>query len=215
MLDKATLTKIVTKIVMEELKKQKPSRKKLIPVGISNRHVHLSSEHMEVLFGQGAQLTYLKDLSQPGQYACQETITLVGPKGVLEKVRVLGPARKSSQVEISISDCFKLGIKAPIRDSGDLKGSAAITLVGSIGSVTIPEGCIIANRHIHMHTDDANRFGLSDGQRVSVRAKGPRSVTFAEVLVRISEKYKLEIHLDMDEANAVGIRNGDFVQLVK
>jgi putative phosphotransacetylase len=200
---------------MEELKKQKPSRKKLIPVGISNRHVHLSSEHMEVLFGQGAQLTYLKDLSQPGQYACQETITLVGPKGVLEKVRVLGPARKSSQVEISISDCFKLGIKAPIRDSGDLKGSAAITLVGSIGSVTIPEGCIIANRHIHMHTDDANRFGLSDGQRVSVRAKGPRSVTFAEVLVRISEKYKLEIHLDMDEANAVGIRNGDFVQLVK
>lgn len=228
---KSALIDLVTSLVLEEIKKldikqvksQENSlpkalvncdKDKLFPVGISNRHVHLSQEHVEVLFGTGAKLTHFKDLSQPGQYACQETVTLVGPKGVLEKVRVLGPVRKSSQVEIALSDCFKLGIKAPIRDSGDLHGSASLTMVGPKGSVTIAEGAIIASRHIHMHTSDAARLDLKDGQRVSVRAHGPRSVTYAEVLVRVSDKYSLEMHVDMDEANAVGLKNGDIVELL-
>lgn len=225
-MNKADLIEIVTKIVVEEVKNKKITDRrkgnstalrqedKQIQVGISNRHVHLSLEHLEVLFGPGAQLTPLKELSQPRQFACQETVTLVGPNGVLEKVRVLGPTRKFSQVEISVSDCFKLGIKAPIRDSGDLKGSAGITLVGMAGSITIQEGCIIASRHIHLHTNDALKFGLKDGQRVLVKAHGPRSVIFADVLARVSENYNLEIHLDRDEANAVGLKNGDLVELL-
>lgn len=224
-MDHAELVEIVVRIVSEQVKSiAKPhggqskihsplKEDRLIPVGISNRHVHLSREHVEILFGTGSQLERLKDLSQPGQFVCQETVTLVGPKGVMEKVRVLGPVRMYTQVEISVSDCFKLGIKAPIRDSGDLAGSAGITLVGTVGSVTIPEGCIIANRHIHMNTGDASRLGLKNGDRVSVRAVGPRGVTFAEVLVRVSDDYRLEIHLDIDEANAVGLKNQDLVRL--
>ncbi|MGB9803446.1 phosphate propanoyltransferase [Desulfofundulus sp.] len=186
----------------------------MIPVAVSNRHVHLSQKDLEILFGPGYQLQKLRDLSQPGQYACQETVTLVGPKGVLEKVRVLGPVRPRTQVEISISDCFKLGVRAPLRDSGDLDGSAPITLVGPVGSVTIPEGCIIAARHIHMSPADAARFGVKDRDKVYVRAKGPRAVTFAEVLVRVHENYRLEMHVDMDEANAVGLQNGDLVEII-
>ncbi|WP_442886023.1 phosphate propanoyltransferase [Desulfotomaculum sp. 1211_IL3151] len=222
-MDKATVVELVTKIVLEELKNKKSpavdwhsklrQEDKRIPVGVSNRHVHLSETDIEQLFGTGAKLTHYKDLSQPGQYACQESITLVGPKGVLEKVRVLGPVRKATQVEIAISDCFKLGIKAPIRDSGDLEGSASVTLVGPKGSCTIPEGCIIAGRHIHMHTSDAAKFNLKDGARVSIKANGPRPVTFGFVLVRVSEKFCLEFHLDTDEANAVGLKNNDLVEL--
>ncbi len=185
-----------------------------IPVGVSNRHVHLSPGHVEILFGSGTQLTRSKELSQPGQYACQETLTLVGPKGVLEKVRVMGPAREYTQVEISVSDCFKLGIQAPIRDSGDLECSAGITVVGTVGSVTISQGCIIARRHIHMHTGDAVRFCLKDGDRIAVRAHGPRGVTYSDVLVRVSDKYRLEMHVDLDEANAVGLNNGDLVEIL-
>jgi len=224
--DNSALVELITQMVKQELANVqttqnnsagsgvKQANDRLIPVGISNRHVHLSPGHVEMLFGPGYKLTRLKDLSQPGQYTCRETVTLVGPKGVLENVRVLGPSRGSTQVEISISDCFKLGIKAPIRDSGDLEGSASVSVVGPAGSVTIPEGCIIANRHIHMHTNDASRFGVKNGDRVSVRAKGPRAVTYSEVLVRVSDKYKLELHLDIDEANAVGLKNGDLVELL-
>lgn len=224
-MDHAALVEMVVRMVSEQVKNiseprrgqsEIPSPKQediLIPVGISNRHVHLSREHVDLLFGGGDRLEKLKDLSQPGQFVCRETVTLVGPKGVMEKVRVLGPVRNYTQVEISVSDCFKLGIKAPIRDSGDLTGSAGITLVGAVGSVTIPEGCIIANRHIHMNTGDASRLGLKHGDRVSVKAPGPRGVTYAEVLVRVSDHYRLEIHLDIDEANAVGLKNQDLVRL--
>ncbi|AEF93928.1 Propanediol utilization protein [Desulfotomaculum nigrificans CO-1-SRB] len=182
-----------------------------VPVGISARHIHLSQEHVDILFGPGYELKKYKDLSQPGQYACEETLTVVGPKGVIEKVRVLGPLRKQSQVELSISDCFKLGIRAPLRDSGDLAGSASVTLVGPVGSITLKEGAIIAARHIHMHTSDAEKYGLEDGDRIYVRAKGPRGIIFGDVLVRVSDKFKLEMHVDTDEGNAVGLRNGDTV----
>ena len=185
-----------------------------IPVGISNRHVHLSKADLDTLFGQGFQLTVMKDLSQPGQYASEQKVTLVGPKGVIEDVRILGPTRDKTQVETSLSDCFKLGIKAPIRDSGDLGASASITLVGPKGSVTISEGAIIAARHIHMHTEDAKKFGVKDKDRVCIKVPGPRGLVFNEVLVRVSEKYQLEMHVDLDEANAAGLRNQDAVEIV-
>lgn len=186
-----------------------------VTVGISARHVHLTREDVDTLFGAGYELKPFKDLSQPGQFAAEETVTVVGPKGVIEKVRVLGPERKQSQVELSISDCFKLGIKAPLRDSGDLSGSASVTLVGPVGSVTLKEGAIIAARHIHMHTSDAEKYGLEDGDRIYVRAKGPRGIIFGDVLVRVGDSHKLEMHVDTDEGNAVGLRNGDTVYAYK
>jgi putative phosphotransacetylase len=220
-MDEKMLAEIVTKIVKRELENcnknslQDQNNQDLIPIGISNRHVHLSEEHVKELFGEGKSFSKLKDLSQPGQYACEETLTLVGPKGVLEKVRILGPTRDKTQVEVSLSDCFKLGIRAPIRDSGDLKDSAGITLVGPKGSVTLKEGCIIAARHIHMHTDDAKRFNVKDKDRVNVKTFGQREMVFLEVLVRISDKYRLEMHVDIDEANAAALKNGDMAKIVK
>ncbi|MGN0961967.1 MAG: phosphate propanoyltransferase [Clostridia bacterium] len=209
---------IVAKVVAEQLGKggcyQAESEDALIPVGISNRHIHLSQEDFETLFGAGATMTHFKDLSQPGQFACQEVMTIVGPGGAIERVRLLGPARKQTQVEVSVADCFKLGIKAPLRDSGDLAGSAPITIVGPKGSVNIPEGCIIALKHIHMHTDDAARLGLKDRDHVNVQTCGERNLMFQEVLIRVSDKFKLEMHVDMDEANAASLSNGDKVRIV-
>lgn len=185
-----------------------------IPVGISNRHIHLSDRDFAELFGAGAKFTIFKELSQPGQFASDQLVTLVGPKGVIEKVRVLGPTRKKTQVEISVSDCFKLGIQAPIRDSGHLEGSARIALVGPAGSVTISEGCIIPARHIHMHLKDADRFGVKDGDRVTVKVSGPRSIIFHEVLARVSKNYVLEMHVDIDEANAACLKNNDYLEIL-
>ena len=186
----------------------------LVPVGVSNRHIHLSQEDFEKLFGAGATMTHFKDLSQPGQFACQEVITLVGPGGAIERVRLLGPARKQTQVEVSVADCFKLGVKPPLRDSGDLAGSAPLTIVGPKGSINIPEGCIIALKHIHMHTDDANRLGLVNGDHVNVQTCGERNLMFEDVLIRVSDKFRLEMHVDMDEANAASLTNGDTVKIV-
>ena len=209
---------IVARVVAEQLGKggcyQAENEDALIPVGISNRHIHLSQEDFETLFGAGATMTHFKDLSQPGQFACKEVMTIVGPGGAIERVRLLGPARKQTQVEVSVADCFKLGIKAPLRDSGDLAGSAPITIVGPKGSVNIPEGCIIALKHIHMHTDDAARLGLKDRDHVNVQTCGERNLMFQEVLIRVSDKFKLEMHVDMDEANAASLSNGDKVRIV-
>lgn len=218
-MDREELVSIITEQVISQLQQMAKvapvdHRNKKIPLGISNRHVHISAEDLATLFGKGAQLTKLRDLSQPGQFVSEQMVTLVGPKGVIEKVRVLGPVRKKTQVEISISDCFKLGVKAPIRDSGDLEGSAPITVVGPVGSVTLPEGCIIAARHIHLHPADAEIFGLKDGDRVNVKCSGPRGIIFTEVLARVNENYRLEMHLDVDEANAASLRNGDLLEIV-
>jgi putative phosphotransacetylase len=216
------LIEVVTEVVYKHLKNQKKDKiecqildKDTIPIGISNRHVHLSQGDLETLFGKDANLCIFKELSQPGQYACVETVTLVGPKGVIEKVRVLGPTRDKTQVEISLSECFKLGIQAPIRDSGQLQGSAGLTLVGPEGSVRLNEGTIITARHIHMHTSDALRFGVKDGDKVNVKTSGQRVMVFLEVLVRVSDKYKLEMHVDIDEANAASLKNGDNVQIIR
>lgn len=187
-----------------------------IPVGVSNRHIHLTREHVEILFGKGYELQKLKDLSQPGQYACKETLTIVGPSlRPIERVRVLGPERRASQVEISKTDSYALKVKAPVRESGKVAGSAGVTIIGPCGVVTLEEGCIIANRHIHMSLADGEHFGVSDGDYVTVDAVGERRTRFYDVQVRVSKDFCLEMHLDTDDANAVGLTGKSTVKIVK
>ena len=187
-----------------------------IPVGVSNRHIHLTKEDLETLYGPGYQLSHHKDLSQPGQYACKETLTLIGPSlKAIEGVRVLGPLRKRSQVEISRTDSFTLKVKPPVRESGDLDDSAPITIVGPKGIVQLKEGCILANRHIHMSPSDAAKFNVKDGDYVAVETKGDGKRTLLyDCQIRVSDKFVLEMHLDTDDANACGIGNGAKVKLV-
>lgn len=187
-----------------------------VPVGISNRHIHLTREHVEVLFGKGYELTKLKDLSQPGQYACKEQLTIIGPSmRSIEGVRVLGPERKKSQVEISRTDSFVLKVKPPVRESGDLEGSAPITIVGPKGIVTLKEGCIIANRHIHMSEEEGKAFGVTDGEYCDVELYGERRSLFYDVQIRVHKDFRLEMHIDTDDANAAGVGNGAKVKLLK
>lgn len=188
-----------------------------IPVGISNRHIHLSREDMETLFGKGYELTPMKDLSQPGQYACKETLTLIGPSmRAIEGVRVLGPLRSRSQVEISATDSFQLKVKPPVRESGKIEGSAPVTIVGPRGIVSLSEGCIIANRHVHMSPDDAARFGVRDGDYIDVDvASGTRKSRWFDVQIRVHKDFRLEMHVDTDDANSAGLKNGSVVTVVK
>ena len=186
-----------------------------IPVGVSNRHLHLSQEDQDALFGEGYQLTPIKDLSQPGQFACKEVVTICGPKGAIEKVRVLGPVRSKTQVEILTGDSFKLGVSAPARQSGDLDGTPGITIVGPKGSVQIKEGLIVAQRHIHMSSDDAVAFGVHDGQIVDIEVEGPRGGTFANVIIRANNTSALECHVDTDEANAMSINSSTKIKIKK
>ena len=187
-----------------------------IPVGISNRHIHLSKEHVEILFGAGYELTPFKDLSQPGQYACKEQLTRVGPSlRPIEKVRVLGPVRPASQVEISRTDAYALKVAPPVRESGKIAGSAPITIIGPKGVVTLKEGCIIANRHIHMSLEEGERFGVKDNEYVDIDAFGERKTRFFDVQVRVHKDFRLEMHLDTDDANAAGLKNGSKVSIVK
>ncbi len=185
-----------------------------IPVGISNRHIHLCREHIDILFGENYQLSPIKDLSQPGQYACKELLTIVGPSlKPIENVRVLGPERSKSQVEISRTDSFTLKVKPPVRESGNIVGSAPITIIGPKGVVTLKEGCIIANRHIHMSLEDGANFGVKDGDFVTVDAIGERRTRFFDVQVRVDKNFRLEMHLDTDDANAAGLKNGSKVKI--
>ncbi|WP_313343560.1 phosphate propanoyltransferase [Sedimentibacter sp.] len=186
-----------------------------VTVGLSNKHVHLSKEHIDILFGEGHELTPMKDLSQPGQFACEEKVDLVGPKRTIKGVRILGPARKESQVEISFSDGFTLGLKdVPVRDSGKLEGTPGVKLVGPKGEVELDRGVIAAARHIHMHTTDAEKYGLKDKDTVKVKVGGPRGLTFDNVLIRVHDTYALDMHLDVEEGNAAGLSNCDEVEVI-
>ncbi len=186
-----------------------------VPVGVSARHIHLSQEHVEILFGKGYQLTKKKEL-MGGQFASNECCTIVGLKlRAIENVRVLGPARKATQVEISCTDARKLGINVPVRESGDIANSAPIAIVGPKGAVYCEEGCIIAARHIHMSPKDALACGVSDGDYVSVKVENERGTTFDQVKIRVDESFTLEMHIDTDEANASEIKCGDKVTVVK
>ena len=187
-----------------------------IPIGVSNRHIHLSKSDLETLFGEGYELTPMKDLSQPGQYACKEVLTIIGPSmRPIENVRVLGPVRGASQVEISATDSYVLKVKPPVRESGNIKGSAPIRIVGPKGIVELSEGCIIANRHIHMSPSDAEVFGVRDGDYVDIDANGKRRTRWFDVQVRVHKDFRLEMHVDTDDANAAGIGNGFIVTVVK
>lgn len=186
-----------------------------VPVGVSARHVHLTQEHVDVLFGKDYQLT-LKNKLMGGQYAAKETVTIVGLKlRAIENVRILGPVRRCSQVEISTTDAIKLGVKAPVRESGDVAGSAAIALVGPQGALYLDEGLIIAKRHIHMSQADAEGAGVRDGERVAVTTDRERATVFHNVQIRVDDSFTLEMHIDTDEANAAGIATGDCVTLIK
>ena len=212
----AAIAELVKKIVAE-IEGAPAKSANEIPVGISNRHIHLSQQDVETLFGAGYQLTPLKDLSQPGQYACKETLTLVGPSmRAIEGVRVLGPVRKQSQVEISKTDSFQLKVNPPVRESGKTEGSAPVTIIGPKGVVALKEGCIIANRHIHMSPDEAARFGVKDCDYIDVDVcSGTRKTRWFDVQIRVHKDFRLEMHVDTDDANSAGIKNGSTVTVVK
>ena len=184
------------------------AKEKRLPIGVSNRHVHLSVAHLEKLFGSGYKLNVAKELSQPGQFAAKETVCVAGPKGRIESVRVLGPVRKESQVEISATDSFQLGIQPVVRDSGQHAGSPGLRLTGPAGEVMTESGAIVAARHIHMHPDQAKEWNIADGQRVRIRIDSQRPLVFDDVLVRVNREFQGEVHLDTDEANAALVKNG-------
>ena len=193
----------LVELIMGELKKKLGEEvKSTIPVELSAKHVHLSEADSLALFG--GPLTYKRELSQPGQYLCDQRVRLIGPKGVIDNVAVLGPARSESQVELSISDSRALGLKVPIRQSGDIQGTPGIVLASSTGIVGLEQGVIVAGRHIHMSPADAERLNLKDKDLVCVNMTGTRPVVFRDVLVRVSSDFNLAMHIDFDEGNGSG-----------
>lgn len=208
---------LIRSIVEEVLTKMKPAPSTppgKIPIAVSARHVHLSEPHVKVLFGENYALTPKTPLSQPGQFAAQEQVTLLGPKAAIHNVRILGPARSLSQVEVSMTDARTLGIDTPLRYSGDTAGSAPITLIGPKGSLFLQEGCIIAAAHIHMNEKDAQAFNVRDGQFVQVQAHSTRPLVFHQVKVRVSSRFQLEMHIDTDEGNAALIQGHAFGEIM-
>ncbi len=208
---------LITKMVLEAVEKKNATQSGegfLVPIGVSARHIHLTQEHVEILFGEGYHLTKFKEL-MGGQFASNEKVTIVGLKlRAIENVRVLGPVRKNTQVEISATDAISLGVKAPIRESGNIAGSAPIAIIGPKGAVYLNEGCIVAKRHIHMAPKDAMAAGVHDGDIVSVKADNERGTIFNNVQIRVDDSFTLEMHIDTDEANAAQIKSGDTVRIV-
>mgnify|MGYP001790236392 FL=1 len=184
-------------------------------VEASGRHVHLSRKELDALFGTGYELTKAKDLSQPGQYASKERLTVVGPKGAFHNVVILGPVRKESQVEVSLTDCLQLGVKAPIRESGDIEGTPGIVLVNGDKSVSLDKGLIVAKRHVHMTPEDAEKIGVKNHDIVKVKVEGARPLIFDDVVIRVSPKFATYMHIDYDEANACGFSKGIRGRIIK
>lgn len=210
-IDKNLIGDIVSNILSRtEIKNNKYS----IPVGISNRHVHVDEDDLQCLFGSGYKLTVKNKVKQPGQYAANETVTIAGPKGSFQKVRILGPVRKYSQIEISRTDAFNLGIKPPVRNSGELEDSESLSVIGPKGILVFKNRVICAKRHIHMVSDEADEYGVYDGEFVNVEAPGEKGLIFKDVLIRVSNKSALEFHLDTDEANAAELKNNQFVRII-
>ena len=214
MVDREELIEIITARVADNLKRLSEDPLQ-VPVGISARHVHLTREHVELLFGRGYELTPLKNLSQKNQFACVEQVTLIGPKGKLEKVRILGPERKDTQVELSAGDSRRLGLSPPVRTSGDVAGTPGLLIRGPGGEVLLKNGVIIADRHIHMTPQDARWFGVLDKERVKVCVKGPKGGVMNDVVIRVSESARLDFHVDTDDANAFLLSQGQWVSVRK
>lgn len=187
----------------------------LVPIGVSGRHIHLTQEVLESLFGKGYKLTVKRNLSQPGEFAAEETVTIVSPSGAaIERVRILGPPRRFTQIELSRSDGMRLGLELEVRQTGDLAGTPGLTVIGPKGTVVLREGAIMANRHIHMSPDDAKRFGLCDGQIVRARIHGQRGLIFENVAIRVSDRFVLDFHIDTDDASAAGVVTGDLAEIL-
>lgn len=184
-----------------------------VMVGVSNRHVHLTKEHLEILFGKDYSLQVLRKINQPGQFASKEKVTIETPKSKIENVRILGPIRPYTQVEISKTDAIKLGIEPPMRDSGEIKGSAAVTIIGPSGKVELEEGCIIATRHIHMTQEQKKKFGLEGISKVSVKIEGEKGGIMENVHIKVSDLSYYEMHIDTDDANAFLLKNGNYVEI--
>lgn len=201
------LQKVIDKVKAEIAFPTKEMKE--VVINVSARHVHLSSEHLEILFGKDYKLTPLRELMQPGEFAAKETVIIVGPKGILQNVRILGPVRKKTQVEISKTDGFALGIEPLVRDSGNHEGTSGCVIVGPMGGVRIESGVIAAMRHIHVPTWFAEKNGIKDKSFLKVLVDGERRVIFDKVLARVSPDFVLEMHIDTDEANASGVKSGD------
>ncbi|MBR5303021.1 MAG: phosphate propanoyltransferase [Clostridia bacterium] len=201
----------VERVILSELAK---IGEPYVPVMSSNRHCHLSQADVERLFGAGYRLSRMRDLVQPGQYACNERVTIETPKGKMT-LRVVGPARKETQVELSVTDAVKLGLKPPIRMSGELEGSPGCVLSNGDRRIEIPRGVIVAARHLHLSTEEAQAYGLSDGDVVNLRVEGPRPCTLEGVLVRSGEAHRMEAHIDTDEANACALTNGQLCRVIR
>lgn len=212
-MDKGKVQRAVQLAVAESIFRK--SGKIFVPVASSARHVHLCRADVEKLFGPRYQLQKFRDLSQPGQFACKEQVTIVGPKGKLERVRVLGPERKDTQVEIALTDSFALGIRPPVRMSGKVAGSPGCTLVGPAGQAEIAQGVIVAARHMHISPEQAKFYGLQDGQVVRLRSEGERAVVFENVVVRAGNGHDFEVHLDTDEANALAMTGSPMMEVLK
>ncbi len=212
-MENLNINKLVRDAVLSALIKNEGV--KVVPVASSNKHIHLSREDVETLFGKGYQLKQLRPLSQPGQFACEETLTFEGPKGKLAKMRVLGPERPETQVELAITDCFKAGIKPVVRMSGELDGTPGGKLIGPAGEVELKKGVIVARRHLHLSEEQGRLYGLQSGDEISIRKGGERPVVLEGVAVRCGKGHDLEVHIDTDEANAAMIKNGDLLEIVK
>lgn len=205
----------LVELVTREVRAQLRLRGRQVPVGISMRHIHLSRREVDALFGRNYCLTPLRPLSQPGQFACQECLDVIGPKGVLHKVRILGPERPAAQVELAQTDCRTIGVSAPVRASGHIEGTPGVLLQGPRGVLDLARGVIIADRHLHMSTAQAAAFGLADGDTVRIRVDGGKPGILDGVLVRAGDRYELDLHLDTDDANAFQLRQGQLVTVLE
>lgn len=216
-MDKHDLKKEIAKLVMQELKTSGLliNEYNKVPVSVSARHLHLCREDLEALFGKGYELTVEKEISQPGQYAAKEKVTLITDKGKIENIRVLGPLRNKTQIELTKSEARTLGLNLEVRNSGDLDNTSGVTIKGPKGSIELREGVIIADRHIHMTPEDAENYGVKNGQKVSVVVNGKKGGVLSNVTIRVNPRYKLDFHIDTDDANAFLIQNGDLLELVK
>lgn len=216
-MNKHDLKKEIAKLVMQELKTSGLliNEYNKVPVSVSARHLHLCKEDLEALFGKGYELTVEKEISQPGQYAAKEKVTLITDKGKIENIRVLGPLRNKTQIELTKSEARTLGLNLEVRNSGDLDNTSGVTIKGPKGSIELREGVIIADRHIHMTPEDAENYGVKNGQKVSVVVNGKKGGVLSNVTIRVNPRYKLDFHVDTDDANAFLIQNGDLLELVK
>lgn len=205
----------LVELVTREVRAQLRLRGRQVPVGISMRHIHLSRREVDALFGRNYCLTPLRPLSQPGQFACQECLDVIGPKGVLHKVRILGPERPAAQVELAQTDCRTIGVSAPVRASGHIEGTPGVLLQGPRGVLDLARGVIIADRHLHMSTAQAAAFGLADGDTVRIRVDSGKPGILDGVLVRAGDRYELDLHLDTDDANAFQLRQGQLVTVLE